>query len=127
MQIGSCISHPGKITKGGLIVGRLKNKKLEIPIVIAHGRREGQTCFISAGMHGDEINSIETINKFFNQLNINSVKGTIILLPLINPWGFKQRTRYIPFDNQDLNRCFNKPGRSISYEIAKTILKEVVS
>ena len=127
MQIGSCISHQGKITKGSLIVGRLNNKKLEIPIIIAGGKKEGQTCFISAGMHGDEINSIETINQFLNQLNINDVKGTIILLPLINPWGFKQRTRYIPFDNQDLNRCFNKQGRSISYEIAKTILKEVVS
>ena len=127
MQIGSCKAIPGKITKGKLVVAHYKQKKLELPIIIAKGRREGKTCFISAAIHGDEINSIETINQFLKWLNINKVKGTIIIIPLLNPWGFRARTRYIPFDNLDLNRCFGKKGNSVSYQIAENLMKEIIA
>ena len=127
MQIGSCKAIPGGMARGKLIVAKHNNQKLELPILIAQGKREGKTCFISAGIHGDEINAIETINQFINTLNIKKIRGTIIIIPLLNPWGFKARTRYIPFDNQDLNRCFNKKGKSASYEIASTIMQEIIS
>lgn len=126
MNIGSCFSQPGKIVKGKLKVATFKGKKLEIPLIVVQGYREGKTCFISAGIHGDEINAIETINRFLSNLNLRKVKGTIILLPLLNPWGFKQKSRYIPFDNLDLNRCFGKKGKSVSYQIAATLMKEVI-
>ena len=55
------------------------------------------------------------------------MQGTIIFLPILNPWGFKEKSRYVPFDNKDLNRCFNKKGKSVSYKIARTLMKEVIS
>lgn len=127
MKLGSCLAQPGKIVKGNLKVATFRGKKLEIPLTVVQGHREGKTCFISAGIHGDEINAIESINRFLNNLNIGKVKGTIILLPLLNPWGFKYRTRYIPFDKLDLNRCFGKKGNSVSCQIAATLMKEVIA
>src|SRR3989344_6342888 len=127
MQIGTCQAKPGHLKKGKLTVGIYNGKKLEIPIYIAKGKIEGKTMFISAGMHGDEINGIEVLKNFIEQLDPRKMYGTIIFLPIVNPWGFKKISRYIPFDKKDLNRCFNKRGNTISYKIAKTLMSEIIS
>ena len=127
MKIGTCEAIDGKIEKGNLIVATFKGKELKIPILIAKGEEPGKTIFISAGMHGDEINGIEIIRHFIEEINPERLHGVIIFLPMLNPWGFKEKSRFIPFDNKDLNRCFNKNGESVSYKIARTLMKEVIS
>ena len=77
-------------------------------------------------MHGDEINGIEVIKNFMQEIKPEKLHGTIIFLPILNPWGFRVKSRYIPFDNKDLNRCFNARGNSVSYKIAKTLINEVI-
>lgn len=126
MRIGTCKAESGKITRGNLTVAIHSGKELKIPVLIAKGE-EGKTIFVSAGMHGDEINGIEIINHFIKETNQDRLQGTIIFLPILNPWGFKEKSRYIPFDNKDLNRCFNRKGDSVSYKIARTLMKEVIS
>ena len=127
MKIGTCRARAGFLIKGKLKVANYKRKNLYIPLWIAKGKHEGRTVFISAGMHGNEINSIETLTEVVNSLDIKRLKGTIIFLPVLNPWGFEKRERYIPFDNKDLNRCFHLKGRTVSIQIAKTILNEVIA
>ena len=87
----------------------------------------GKTIFISAGTHGDEVNGIEILHHFMSIINPYKLQGTIIFLPILNPWGFKQNSRYVPFDNKDLNRSFNKKGSSISFKIADSLMKQVIS
>ncbi len=127
MKIGTCKAESGKINKGVLTVATYQGKELKIPILIAKGEDLGKTIFISAGMHGDEINGIEVIRNFIQQINPEKLHGTIIFLPILNPWGFRRKSRYISFDNKDLNRCFNRKGESVSYKIAETLLKKVIS
>jgi len=127
MKIGTCKVESGRITRGNLSVGVYRDKILKIPVVIMKGEESGKTIFVSAGIHGDEINGIEIINHFIKETNQNKLQGTIIFLPILNPWGFKEKSRYVPFDNKDLNRCFNKKGKSVSYKIARTLMKEVIS
>ncbi|MBI2106160.1 succinylglutamate desuccinylase/aspartoacylase family protein [Candidatus Woesearchaeota archaeon] len=126
MQIGTCKSKPGKLTNGELPLCKYKNLYLKIPIFIAEGEAPGKTIFISAGTHGDEVNGIEILYHFMYALNLHKLVGTIIFLPLTNPWGFKENSRYIPFDNRDLNRSFDKKGSSISYKIADSLMKNVI-
>lgn len=126
MKIGTCKAVAGKITSGSLTVAVHQGKILKIPVIIAKGEESGKTVFISAGMHGDEINGIEVIRNFMQRINPAKLHGAIIFLPILNPWGFKKKSRYIPFDNKDLNRCFNVRGNSVSYKIARTLMKEVV-
>ena len=127
MKIGTCKAESGKINKGVLTVATYQRKELKIPILIAKGEEPGKTVFISAGMHGDEINGIEVIKNFIHETNPEKIKGILIFLPILNPWGFRRKSRYIPFDGKDLNRCFNKKGDSVSYKIARTLMKKVVS
>ncbi len=125
MRVGTCKAIAGKVTDGNLTVANYNGKNLKIPVLIAKGEA-GKTIFISAGIHGDEINGIEIVRKFIQEINPEKLKGTIIFLPILNPWGFKEKSRYVPFDNKDLNRCFNKNGNSVSYKIAKALMKKVV-
>jgi len=125
MNIGTCKAISGKITRGNLTVATYRGKDLKIPIAIAKGE-PGKTIFISAGMHGDEINGIEILKHFMETINPDKLHGTIIFIPLINPWGFKKKSRYIPFDNKDLNRSFRQKGTSVTYTIAKALMKEII-
>lgn len=125
MKIGTCESEEGKITKGILRVCEFKDRTIKIPVLIAQGG-EGKSIFISGGMHGDEINGIELVEKFMRALNPERLSGTVVFLPLLNPSGFHRQMRNVAYDNKDLNRCFGKGGDSVSYKIAKSITDEVV-
>ena len=127
MQIGTCVSKPGKLSNGELPLCKYKNSYLKVPVFIAEGESPGKTIFISAGTHGDEVNGIEILHHFMSIINPYKLQGTIIFLPILNPWGFKQNSRYVPFDNKDLNRSFNKKGSSISFKIADSLMKQVIS
>ena len=126
MRVGTCVAVDGKLTNGNLTVANYKDKELKIPVLIAKGEEPGKTIFISAGIHGDEINGIEIVRKFIQEINPEKLKGMIIFLPILNPWGFKEKSRYVPFDKKDLNRCFNRNGNLISYKIASTLMKQVI-
>ncbi|MBI2663004.1 succinylglutamate desuccinylase/aspartoacylase family protein [Candidatus Woesearchaeota archaeon] len=124
MKIGNCKSIKGKVTRGNLELA----KGYVIPIMIAQGNKEGKIIFICSGMHGNEINGIETINRLIKKLDVKKLRGTIIFAPLLNPYGFKERIRYIPFDNKDLNRSFNRKGKkTFSNIIADKFMEEIVS
>ena len=99
---------------------------MRIPVFIAKGSNPGKTIFISAGIHGDEVNGIEVLHHFMSTIDPYKLHGIVIFLPVLNPWGFREKSRYIPFDNKDLNRSFNQKGSSISFKIADSLMKKVI-
>jgi len=129
MEIGTCQSEKEHLAKGELVVAVDAQKdKITIPILIATGPMAGKTIFISAGVHGDEINGIEILQRFIKNLDVTALKGTIIFLPLINISGFRAKDRYVQYDGKDLNRCFPGDDKgTVSEQIAHTIFREVVS
>lgn len=133
MKIGTCISKPGTLTTGKLIVAHLEDgTPLEVPVKIAQGAKAGPTCFISCGMHGNELNGIELQHRFlraFERENrLASLRGAIIFLPILNVSGFHHHRRRVFYDKHDLNRSFGvgEDSETVSYQIANTILREVV-
>lgn len=132
IKIGTCRSKKGQIASGELEVGQTDSGlTLKIPIIIAEGKKKGKTVLISTGMHGDEINGIEMVDKFIDEFKckkmINELSGTLIIIPVLNPFGFVQKMRYVPFDKKDLNRSFNQDDDSITNQIADTIYEKVIS
>lgn len=82
--------------------------KLKIPIIIERSKTNGPTLLFTAGIHGDEINGVEIVRQIITQkINIPKI-GTTICIPVINMFGFVNRSREFP-DGRDLNRVF--PGR----------------
>jgi uncharacterized protein len=97
-----------------------------MPVVVIRGKREGPTMFVSAAVHGDELNGIEIIRRLL-QVSMKGLKGTLIAVPIVNPLGVLNQSRYLP-DRRDLNRCFpgSKKG-SLAARSAYLFFKEVVS
>lgn len=100
--------------------------KLKIPIIIERSKIDGPIILFSAGIHGDEINGVEIVRQLIIQ-KINKPKtGTIICIPVINMFGFVNKSREFP-DGRDLNRVFpgSKNG-SLASRFAYHILKEIM-
>lgn len=100
--------------------------KLKIPIIIERSKIDGPVVLFSAGIHGDEINGVEIVRQIIIQ-KINKPKtGTIICIPIVNMFGFVNKSRDFP-DGRDLNRVFpgSKNG-SLASRFAYHILKEIM-
>lgn len=80
---------------------------LHIPVEVIHGRHDGPVLLVCGAIHGDEINGVEIVRRLLRFSGLRSLRGTLIAVPIVNVFGFLQRSRYLP-DRRDLNRCF--PG-----------------
>lgn len=100
--------------------------KLNIPIIVRRSKLDGPVVLFSAGIHGDEINGIEIVRQLISKKINKPKRGTIICIPIINMYGFVNRSREFP-DGRDLNRSFpgSKKG-SLASRFAFHILNEVM-
>ena len=100
---------------------------MSIPVFVKRGKRAGPTLFVSAAIHGDELNGIEIISRLINSKSIKSIKGTLIAVPFVNGYGVLSQSRYLP-DRRDLNRSFPGSKRgSLAGRIASLFLNEIVA
>ncbi len=125
MRIGSCVSKRGRITKGSFPVCKHNGKTIRMPVAIAEGKESNKKIFFSAGMHGNELNGVEILQRFMHGFNVKKLTGTIIFLPVLNTSGYSAESRYVQYDKLDLNRSFGK-GKSISHVIARSVQEEVL-
>ena len=111
-----------------LPVARLyTHNAMTLPVQVVHGRKKGATLFVSAAVHGDEINGVEIIRRLLGHRALGSLRGTLLAIPVVNPFGFIQRARYLP-DRRDLNRSFpGTPKGSLAGRLAHLFMSEVAS
>jgi len=105
----------------------LYNLPAAIPVRVIRGRSKGPVLFVSAAIHGDELNGIEIIRRLGNLSLLKKLRGTLILVPVVNVYGLNTLSRYLP-DRRDLNRSF--PGStkgSLAARIAKLFFDEIVA
>ena len=102
--------------------------EMTIPVEVIRGNEPGPVLFISAAIHGDEINGTEIIRRLLARRKLlSSIKGTLILVPVVNVFGFNRNIRYLP-DRRDLNRCFpGSPNGSLASQIADVFMNEIVN
>lgn len=126
LVIGGVEIHRGARITVNLELPKLYNTPTTLPIRVMRGKKDGPIIFVSAAIHGDELNGIEIIRRL-RKLNIlNRLRGTLILVPIVNVYGIMNLSRYLP-DRRDLNRCF--PGSvkgSLASRVAKTFFDEIV-
>jgi len=94
---------------------------------VIHGRQDGRVMFVSGAIHGDEIIGVEVIRRLKELKAVKRLKGTLILVPVVNAYGFVAQSRYLP-DRRDLNRSF--PGSangSLAGQLAHRFMTEIVA
>lgn len=119
--------NPGESKTINVEIARLHTTtKLNIPVIVRRSKIEGPVVLFSAGIHGDEINGVEIVRQLIRKKINRPTKGTIICIPIINVYGFVNKSREFP-DGRDLNRVFpgSKTG-SLASRFAFHILSEIM-
>lgn len=100
---------------------------LDIPVYLRRGLAPGPTVFVTAAVHGDEINGTGAIRNLITEQRFELQAGALILVPVVNLLGFERHSRYLP-DRRDLNRSFpgSKTG-SLASRQARAFMDAVVA
>lgn len=99
---------------------------ISLPVAVLAGADSGPTVWISSAIHGDEINGVDICRHLLRELDVASMAGTVLVLPIVDVYGFNVGSRYMP-DRRDLNRSF--PGSrngSLAARVAHAFVTEVV-
>ncbi|MEO0573118.1 MAG: succinylglutamate desuccinylase/aspartoacylase family protein [Bacteroidota bacterium] len=102
---------------------------IDIPVHVFNSKKAGPTILVQAGLHGDEINGVETLRRMLENNDFDIAKGAVIVVPILNVFGFIHFSRDVP-DGKDVNRSF--PGRKtgslasrIAYHYTREILPQI--
>jgi len=100
---------------------------MSMPVRILRGRRDGPRLFVSAAIHGDELNGVEIIRRLHQEKVLDRLRGTLITIPIVNVFGVIHHSRYLP-DRRDLNRSFPGSERgSLAGRVADLFMQEIVA
>ncbi|MGF1567596.1 MAG: succinylglutamate desuccinylase/aspartoacylase family protein [Nodosilinea sp.] len=100
---------------------------MSLPITVINGKRPGPRLWLSAAIHGDELNGVDIIRRVAKALKPHRLAGSVMAVPVVNIFGLLEQSRYLP-DRRDLNRAFPGSVRgSLASRLASLFMKEVVS
>lgn len=126
-EIGGIAVPPGSRRDVEIPVARLPTGTgISLPVSVLHGRRDGPRLWLSAAIHGDELNGVEIVRRVLRETDPRRLAGTIVGVPIVNVFGFLSESRYLP-DRRDLNRSFPGSVRgSLASRLAALFMSEVV-
>ncbi len=128
VEINGFTVAPGTRATVDLPIAKLyTHTMLAMPVHVVNGKRPGPRLFVSAAIHGDELNGVEIIRRLLTLPQLNRLHGTLFAIPIVNVHGFLDRSRYLP-DRRDLNRSF--PGSehgSLASRVANLFMEQIVA
>jgi predicted deacylase len=103
---------------------------VRVPVLAAKGVRPGRTLFVVAGVHGDEYEGMAAIRRVFGELDSARMSGTVIAIPVANPFAYEARTRIAPahIDGLNLARIFpgdpaGSPSRALAHHLMQLVAR----
>ncbi len=102
---------------------RLDGSKLYIR-VIRFGKGSPR-LLITSSMHGDEATSIAVVWKIIDFLKVADLRGSVTLIPSVNPEGLSLLRREEPYSNIDINRVYPGSERGILPERIAYIISKI--
>lgn len=125
--INGISAQAGTLTHTELRIARLPTGLwLSLPIGVMHGRHPGPVIWVSAAIHGDELNGVPIVRHVIDRVEPEHLSGTLLTVPVVNVFGLMQESRYLP-DRRDLNRSFPGSSRgSAASQLAHLFMKTIV-
>jgi uncharacterized protein len=121
VKVGSVDVGPGAVAQGKLDIC-----DCEVPILVARGQTDGPTLWISAAIHGDELEGTAALWDVFQTIADRELRGAVIASVVTNVSAYEALRRTSPIDELDVNRVF--PGsadRSFTYQFADAYKRSV--
>jgi len=127
LKIGGKIISPGEVQEILLKISEFYTAQpVNIPVTVVRGLEEGPRVFLTAAIHGDELNGVEIVRTIMTELDPAKLRGTVFCTPVLNRWGFLSHSRYLP-GRRDLNRYFpGDPQGNLAHRVAHKIFTEIV-
>jgi uncharacterized protein len=128
ITVGDVTVAPGRKIQIELPFARVVTGAIEsLPVKVVNGRSAGPNIWVSAAIHGDELNGIQIIRRVLRELDARRLRGALIAVPIVNPLGFIAQSRYLP-DRRDLNRSFPGSARgSTAARLAHLFMSQIVA
>ncbi len=128
MTIQNNTIEPGQNAVLKLGVGRLpSDTRITLNVHVFRSGEPGPTVLVMAGVHGDEINSVEIVRRTLAQHWFEGLqRGSVVAIPLMNVHGFNNFSRDVR-DGKDVNRSF--PGSangSMAARVAHLFTKHIL-
>jgi predicted deacylase len=100
-----------------------------VPLMVARGVEDGPALGLTAAIHGDELNGISVIQRLFADLEVETLRGTVVAIPVVNVPAFNRQQRFHA-DGSDLNHLM--PGKEngnasqvYAYRLVNRFLKSI--
>jgi predicted deacylase len=108
-SLGSADAAPGQTAVGRLSVGEARDgSEVSLPVAVVNGTREGKTLYVQAVSDGDELNGLGVVRRVVPRLDPEELVGTVLVVGLVNWYGFQAAKHRNPIDDTKLNRAY--PG-----------------
>jgi len=120
--------QPGAMQTIRINAGKLpSDNRINVFAHVLHTGVKGPSLLVLGGVHGNEINGIEIVRRSLEEQIYQQIScGTVIIIPLLNVFGFINFKRDVP-DGKDVNRSF--PGHangSLASRVARIITKKIL-
>ena len=110
------------------VASRADGDVWRLPLLTITGVEGGPTLVVTAAVHGNEYEGIEAIPRIFAQIHPETLRGTLVMVPICNMPAYEAATRNSPIDGLNLARVF--PGdahgtitQQIAYWITERLIK----
>ena len=127
-RVGTASAARGTVGRGAIEVPAGADAALSIPVAVVNGAKPGPVLAVVSGAHGTEYASIIAVERLIQLLDPQALRGTVILVPLVNVPSFEQKIAHVnPIDGKSMNRFY--PGKADGTQTERASLamtKEVV-
>lgn len=88
LTICNATIHPGETANLALPLPELYScASFYMPIKIIHGKEQGPCVLLFSTLKGDELNGLEIIQRLVQTIKPETLKGTLITIPVFNVYG----------------------------------------
>lgn len=98
-----------------------------VPVEVLTGKHHHPCLALVAGVHGDEYDGMLALQEITRELDPSQLEGSLIIIPVANPFAFAAAQRRTPQDNTDLNRVFpGKADGSLTEQLAELLCQRLL-
>ncbi|WP_296711981.1 M14 family metallopeptidase [Tistrella sp.] len=118
---------PASRGQGRLVAGSTATgAEISIPYIAARGAADGPTLWVTATVHGDEVNGTLAALDFVRHLDLAAMRGACVVIPAANPLAFDARAKTAPQDGLDIDQQFpGAAGGLTTQRVADRLWREI--
>ena len=120
LTVGSATAHRGERAYGALVIPAGVDSGTSIQVAVIHGAAPGPIVAFVSGAHGTEYTSIVAMTRLIERLNPAQLRGSVIIVPLLNVASFEQMVPHVnPVDRKGMNTQY--PGDVTGTQTARVL------